>query len=265
MAKALLSKGNRGTFGVAFTSGFQLKPQAKNVVFDFDLAVRPGRGGTDIEAWGFRRETLGTGRGALLQRLCKIRPPALSAPGNRHCPIGRSYGTQAGVGFRSVRLEANHQRVRPQQRLDARGHETGVAHPGLAVGAGAAYLAPFNLGLKSIPVDRRRLARDRETRLLAIAYGLIADAETDLKGHDGLALERGRRTSSKLPKLIELVMAKPLVSAGMVVKTLEVALRTVVELGLREMTGRGVSGVCRHVSFLVSCAPAANTNIVGNY
>lgn len=53
----------------------------------------------------------------------------------------------------------------------------------------------------------------------------------------------GRRTSSKLPELIELVMAKPLVSAGMIAKTLDVtpqaARRIVQELGLREMTGRG--------------------------
>jgi len=53
----------------------------------------------------------------------------------------------------------------------------------------------------------------------------------------------GRRTSSKLPELVELVMAKPLVSAGMVAKTLEVtpqaARRIVLEPGLREMTGRG--------------------------
>ncbi|NEI93938.1 DUF1612 domain-containing protein [Rhizobium leguminosarum] len=112
------------------------------------------------------------------------------------------------------------------------------------------HLAAFNLGLKSIPVDRRR-HRDRETRLLAIVHGLIAAAESGLKEHDRLALARqlmerklsGRRTSSKLPELVELVMAKPLVSAGMVAKELAVtprtALRIVEELGLREMTGRG--------------------------
>ncbi len=122
-----------------------------------------------------------------------------------------------------------------------------LRHSGLTT---AAHLAAVNLGLKSIPVDRRR-HRDRETRLLAIAHGLIAAAELGLKEHDRLALARqmmerklaGRRTSSKLPELIELVMAKPLVSAGMVVKTLEVtpqaARRIVGELGLREMTGRG--------------------------
>ncbi|TAW70121.1 DUF1612 domain-containing protein [Rhizobium ruizarguesonis] len=112
------------------------------------------------------------------------------------------------------------------------------------------HLAPVNLGLKTIPVDRRR-HRDRDTRLLATAHGLLAAAEIGLKEHDRLALARkmmerkleGRRTSSKLPELIELVMAKPLVSAGMVAKTLEVtpqaARRIVSELGLREMTGRG--------------------------
>jgi len=112
------------------------------------------------------------------------------------------------------------------------------------------HLAAINLGLKTIPVDRRR-HRDRETRLLAIANGLLAAAEIGMKEHDRLTLARtlmerkleGRRTSSKLPELVELVMEKPLVSAGMVAKTLDVtpqaARRIVSELGLREMTGRG--------------------------
>ncbi|WP_446699077.1 helix-turn-helix domain-containing protein [Agrobacterium cavarae] len=72
-----------------------------------------------------------------------------------------------------------------------------------------------------------------------------------MKEHDRLTLAKtmmdrkldGRRRSSKLPELAELVMAKPLVSAGMVAKTLDVtpeaARRIVLELGLREMTGRG--------------------------
>ncbi|QCJ00543.1 RHE_PE00001 family protein [Agrobacterium larrymoorei] len=113
-----------------------------------------------------------------------------------------------------------------------------------------AHLAAINLGLKTISVERRR-HRDRETRLLAIAQGFQAAAEIGMKEHDRLTLARqmmerklsGRRTSSKLPELVELVMAKPLVSAGMVAKTLEMtpqaARRIVLELGLREMTGRG--------------------------
>ncbi|KQO79551.1 hypothetical protein ASF29_23015 [Rhizobium sp. Leaf262] len=113
-----------------------------------------------------------------------------------------------------------------------------------------AHLAAVNLGLRTIPVDRRR-HRDRETRLLAIAHGFVAAAELGLKEHDRLTLARqmmerklaGRRTSSKLPELIELVISRPLVSAGMIAKELAVtpraALRIVEELGLREMTGRG--------------------------
>lgn len=111
-------------------------------------------------------------------------------------------------------------------------------------------LAAINLGLKTIPVDRRR-HRNREVRLLAIAHGFLAAAEIGMKEHDRLMLAKtmmdrkleGRRTSSKMPELVELVMEKPLVSAGMVAKTLDVtpqaARRIVLELGLREMTGRG--------------------------
>ena len=114
----------------------------------------------------------------------------------------------------------------------------------------AGHLAAVNLGLKSIPVDRRRHPR-RETRLIAIAHGLIAAAEGGLKDHDRLLLARqmmerklaGRRMSSKLPELAELIMARPLVSSSMVAETLAVtpqaARRIVGELGLREMTGRG--------------------------
>jgi hypothetical protein len=114
----------------------------------------------------------------------------------------------------------------------------------------AAHLAAVNLGLRSIPVDHRRHPR-RETRLLAIARGLIAAAATGLKEHDRLALARqvmerkliGRRTSSKLPELIELVLARPLVHAGTVSNVLgitpQAALKIIGELGLREMTGRG--------------------------
>ncbi|AGA08321.1 RHE_PE00001 family protein [Sinorhizobium meliloti] len=114
----------------------------------------------------------------------------------------------------------------------------------------AAHLAAINLGLKSIAVERRR-HRAHDTRLLAIVNGIIAAAEFGLKEHDRLTLAKqmmerklvGRRSSSNLPGLIELVMSRPLISAGMVAETLRVtpraALRIVEELGLREMTGRG--------------------------
>lgn len=96
---------------------------------------------------------------------------------------------------------------------------------GITIGG---HLAAVNPGVKTIPVDRRR---HRETRLLALARTMM---ERKLLG---------RRTSSKLPELVKMVMAKPLVSAGMIAKELGVtpraALRIVEELGLREMTGKG--------------------------
>lgn len=53
----------------------------------------------------------------------------------------------------------------------------------------------------------------------------------------------GRRTSSKLPELIEMVVARPLVHSGTVADALGVtpqaALKIIGELGLREMTGKG--------------------------
>ncbi|OWV64177.1 hypothetical protein ATY76_22265 [Rhizobium sp. R339] len=114
----------------------------------------------------------------------------------------------------------------------------------------ASHLAALNFGLKTIPVERRR-HRARDTRLLATLNGIIATAEFGLKEHDRLALAKqmmerrlvGRRSSSNLPGLIELVVSRPLVSAGVVAETLKVtpraALRIVDQLGLREMTGRG--------------------------
>jgi hypothetical protein len=113
-----------------------------------------------------------------------------------------------------------------------------------------AHLLAFNVGLKTIRVERRR-HRNFDTRLLASLEGLTAGIELGFKGHDRLMLARqmlerrlvGRRTSSNLPGLIELVLARPLVSAGMIAAELDItpraALRLVEELNLREMTGRG--------------------------
>lgn len=113
-----------------------------------------------------------------------------------------------------------------------------------------AHLLAFNAGLKTIRVERRR-HRHFETRLLASLEGLMAAVELGFKTHDRLMLARqmferrltGRRASSNLPGLIELVLARPLVSAGMIAAELGItpraALRLVEELNLREMTGRG--------------------------
>ncbi|ERI15441.1 hypothetical protein O206_19405 [Ochrobactrum sp. EGD-AQ16] len=113
-----------------------------------------------------------------------------------------------------------------------------------------AHLLAFNTGLKTIRVERRR-HRNLETRLMATLDGLTAGVELGFKENDRLLLARqmlerrlkGRRASSNLPGLIELVLARPLVSAGMIAEELDItpraALRLVEELKLREMTGRG--------------------------
>ncbi|MGV3553405.1 RHE_PE00001 family protein [Rhizobium sp.] len=112
------------------------------------------------------------------------------------------------------------------------------------------HLAAINTGLRSVPVERRRHP-GRNIRLLALLSGIAAAAELGLKEHDRLALSRqlmerrlvGRRTSSKLPELVDLVIARPLVSAGMIAEELGItsaaAVRIVEELELRELTGRG--------------------------
>ncbi|MER9240922.1 RHE_PE00001 family protein [Mesorhizobium sp. M0633] len=114
----------------------------------------------------------------------------------------------------------------------------------------ALHLACLHLGAKNIPRERRR-ARNRSDRLLASVDAIHDAALAGLKQHDRLVLAksqmerklRDRRASSKLPDLIELVLSRPLVSAGMIQERLKVtkqgALNLVGELGLREMTGRG--------------------------
>lgn len=54
---------------------------------------------------------------------------------------------------------------------------------------------------------------------------------------------RNRRSSSSLPYVLELVLARPIVSAAMIAEAAKVtsrgALNLVSELGVREMTDRG--------------------------
>lgn len=112
------------------------------------------------------------------------------------------------------------------------------------------HLASLSLGAKQIPRERRR-SRSRADRLIALLDAVHEAANSGLKEHDRLMLAKGqmerrlgtRRTNSRLPDLIELVLSRPLVSSGMIQEALKVskqgALNLVGELGLREMTGRG--------------------------
>lgn len=112
------------------------------------------------------------------------------------------------------------------------------------------HLAAINTGLKQVPRERRA-SRDRDTRILAVLEAFAASGEVGLKEHDRLLLAKqqmqhrlaGRRQSSKLPQLIDFVLSRPMVSAGMIAKALSVtpqgALKIAGELNLRELTGRG--------------------------
>ncbi len=113
----------------------------------------------------------------------------------------------------------------------------------------ANHLACLNIGLRNIPIERRR-SRDRTTRLLAFLDAIHQSALAGLKEHDRLMLAReqmerrlkNRRSSSNLPRLIELVLARPLVSTTMIQSELKLTrqgvLNLVGELNLREITGR---------------------------
>ena len=113
-----------------------------------------------------------------------------------------------------------------------------------------AHLVCVNLGLRRVRRERRR-SPDRAARLAAFLEAIAAGAEAGMKDHDRWLLVRrslegkltGRRSSSKLPALVEFVLARPIASAGMIAAELGVTPRAaqtmVAELGLREITGRG--------------------------
>ncbi|MBX9647942.1 MAG: DUF1612 and helix-turn-helix domain-containing protein [Xanthobacteraceae bacterium] len=112
------------------------------------------------------------------------------------------------------------------------------------------HLACLNLGLKQIPREQR-WATGKTSKLIVQIEAIVAAAEIGLKDHDRWLnimrqLERklvGRRSTSNLPALIEMILATPVASAGMIAKGLGVTPRAaqdlVAELGLREATGRG--------------------------
>jgi len=112
------------------------------------------------------------------------------------------------------------------------------------------HLPCLNGALRQRPHERRR-ARDQPTRLVAFLEAVTLGAGQGIKDHDRWLLARrllerklaARRKHSKLPALIDLVLARPLVSAGMIAAELGVTPRAaqdlVAELGIREMTGRG--------------------------
>ncbi|MCW0982553.1 RHE_PE00001 family protein [Agrobacterium sp. BT-220-3] len=112
------------------------------------------------------------------------------------------------------------------------------------------HLPALSAGLRAVPRERRH-ARNQTQRLLALLDSFYEAAFASMKEHDRLthARERmmrklaGRRSSSRLPELVELVVSRPVVSAAMIVKELgttpQGAIGLANQLELREVTGRG--------------------------
>lgn len=115
--------------------------------------------------------------------------------------------------------------------------------------AGFAHLLSINVGLRAIPRERRH-AGSRLARWLAILDGLTAASGIGIQEHERLLLAKrqmerrvvGRQANSKLPSLIDLVMAQPVLTASMISSALQVTPQAVPALcqalHLRELTGR---------------------------
>lgn len=112
------------------------------------------------------------------------------------------------------------------------------------------HLSCLHAGLKTIPRERRR-SSDPASRLLMQFEAMTAAAAAGLKDHDRWLNQRtllarklnGRRSTSRLPALLDYVLTRPIASAGMIAAELKITPRAaqdlVAELGLREATGRG--------------------------
>ncbi len=111
------------------------------------------------------------------------------------------------------------------------------------------HLPCLHEGMKAIPRERRR-PQDIPSRLAVQLEAIAAAAEAWLKDHDRWLTARnllarklaGRRSTSRLPALLDYVLTRPIVSAGMIAKELKMTPRAaqdlVAELSLREATGR---------------------------
>lgn len=113
-----------------------------------------------------------------------------------------------------------------------------------------AHLVTMSVGMRAVSRERRN-ARTAPDRLIACLDAIHEAATLGLKEHDRLLqaknrIERklvGRRSNSRLPELIALVLSRPIVSTSMIVRALGTTPQGAVglanQLELREMTGRG--------------------------
>jgi hypothetical protein len=111
------------------------------------------------------------------------------------------------------------------------------------------HLLCVNSGARAVP--RLRLKQgDSNAKILYWLAAILAAAEQGLKDHDRWLLARasragklkGRRGNSHLPQALDLALARPIVTAELLAQELKVSARAgqnlIVELGLRELTGR---------------------------
>lgn len=114
----------------------------------------------------------------------------------------------------------------------------------------SAHLALIGCGLRTIPTKERRNTAPAQ-RYIAGLRALTSGAQEGLRNHETwsaakLLLDRkvrGKRSNSRLPELVELLVARPLVSTRIIAAELKITRRAaqnlVEELGCREITGRG--------------------------
>jgi len=112
------------------------------------------------------------------------------------------------------------------------------------------HLACLSVGVRAAPRRPSSMSENID-RVIFYLNALTAGADLGLADHSRWLTNRagllrkmkGRRSSSRLPDLIDLVMRRPIVSAGMVASELDVSTRAaldlIADLGLRETTGRG--------------------------
>ena len=111
------------------------------------------------------------------------------------------------------------------------------------------HLPCLNVGLRAMPRERRQ-SQDRTTRIGAALAAIHAAARAGLEELDRLALAEARfrrrcqklKSNAGLPALAEFVLSRPLVTAPMIARHLNVSARAAQDmapaLGLRELTGR---------------------------
>lgn len=117
-------------------------------------------------------------------------------------------------------------------------------------GTTPAHLPALNIGLRSVRREQQH-SRSRMTWLLPLLEAFTAAPELGMREHDRVLLAcqqldrqaSSKRTNSNLSRLVDLVVAWPVLSANLIARELDITMQgarhLVAQLPLREMTGRG--------------------------